>query len=79
MKKVLVRVILDKDYEDLSNEYDFDIEDYAQAVKLTGEHEVEYLSDYLKLLNAIGNVCIYTDYYFIKENRIDIYLFEGEN
>ena len=79
MKKVLVRVILDRDYEDLSNEYDFDIEDYAQAVKLIGEHEIEYLSDYLKLLNAISSVCIYTDYYFFKENRIDIYLFEEEN
>lgn len=79
MKKVLVRVILDRDYEDLSNEYDFDIEDYAQAVKLTGEHEIEYLSDYLKLLDAISSVCIYTDYYFFKENRIDIYLFEEEN
>lgn len=78
MKKVLVRVILDKDYEDLSNEYDFDIEDYAQAVKLTGEYEIEYLSDYFKLLDAISNVCIYTDYYFFKENRIDIHLFEEE-
>lgn len=78
MKKVLVRVILDKNYEDLNNEYDIDIEDLVQAATLTGEYEIEYLSDYLKLLDTISNVCIYTDYYFFKENRIDIHLFEEE-
>lgn len=78
MKKVLVRVILDKNYEDLNNEYDIDIEDLVQAATLTGEYEIEYLSDYFKLLDTISDVCIYTDYYFFKENRIDIYLFEGE-
>lgn len=75
-KKTLVRVILDKNYEDLNNEYDIDIDDLVQAATLTGEYKIEYLSDYLKLLDAISNVCIYTDYFFIKENRIDIHLFE---
>lgn len=77
-KKTLVRVILDKNYEDLNNEYDIDIDDLVQAATLTGEYKIEYLSDYLKLLDTISNVCIYTDYFFIKENRIDIHLFEEE-
>lgn len=75
-KKTLVRVILNKNYEDLNNEYDIDIDDLVQAATLTGEYKIEYLSDYLKLLDTISNVCIYTDYFFIKENRIDIHLFE---
>lgn len=78
MKNVLVKVTLNKSYEELNEEYDIDPEDYNQAVNLIGDYEIEYLSDYLKLLDTISNVCIYTDYFFIKGNRIDIHLFEEE-
>lgn len=78
MKNILVRVTLDKSYEELSEEYDIDLEDYEQAVNLTGDYKIEFLSDYLKLLNIISTVCIYTDYFFINKNRIDIHLFEEE-
>lgn len=78
MKNILVKVTLNKSYEELNEEYDIDPEDYNLAVNLIGVYEIEYLSDYLKLLDIISNVCIYTDYFFIKENRIDIHLFEEE-
>ena len=78
MKDTLVRIILNKTYEELYEEYELEFEDYTQAVDLTGNYEIKYLSDYLKLLDIISDVCIYTDYFFVKENRIDIYLFEEE-
>lgn len=78
MNDTLVRVILNKSYEELKEEYDIELEDYAQAITLTGNYEIKYLSDYLKLLDMISDICIYTDYFFIKENRIDIHLFEEE-
>lgn len=76
MKDTLVRVILNKTYEELYEEYELEFEDYTQAVDLIGNYEIKYLSDYLKLLDVISDVCIYTDYFFTKENRIDIHLFE---
>lgn len=78
MKDTLVRVILNKTYEELCEDYNLEFEDYTQAVDLTGNYEIKYLSEYLKLLDAISEVCIYTDYFFTKENRIDIHLFEEE-
>lgn len=78
MKGTLVRVILNKTYEELYEEYELEFEKYTLAVDLTGSYEIKYLSDYLKLLDIISDLCIYTDYFFIKENRIDIHLFEEE-
>lgn len=81
MEKILVKVMLDKSYQEAKKEYGISKKEYLIAKSKAKDYNLEHLSAFLALINMISEVCgseLFTIYYFPNKNRIDIYLFDGE-